>query len=151
MRVQRSVRLAACLLSGVLALAAFQTTDSGKEKAKDKEKASLQGRISNAVTGEALKKVTVLLNGHGKNVSAETDEKGQYLFENLEPGRYTLAAQKNGFAPGFYGARGNSLAGIPVELIKGQDMKDLNWKLSPNAVITGKVLDAEGEPIQNAW
>ena len=145
-----SVRLAVCLLSGVLALAAFQAADSDKEKAKDKEKASLQGKISNAATGETLKKVTVVVNGHGKNLTGETDEKGQFSFDNLDPGKYTLMGQKNGFAPGFYGARGNSLAGTPVEVIKGQDLKDLNWKLAPNAVITGKVLDADGEPIQNA-
>jgi hypothetical protein len=150
MLLRRSVRLAVCLLSGVLALAAFQTAESDKEEAKDKEKASLQGKISNAVTGEALKKVTVTLNGHGKNVTAETDEKGQFSFDGLDAGKYTLMGQKNGFAPGFYGARGNSLAGTPVELIKGQAMKELNWKLAPNAVITGKVLDADGEPIQNA-
>ncbi|HWC96742.1 MAG TPA: carboxypeptidase-like regulatory domain-containing protein [Candidatus Sulfopaludibacter sp.] len=150
MLIRRSVRLAVCLFSGVLALAAFQTAEADKEKAKDKEKASLQGKIVNAVTGEALKKVSVILSGHGKNVTAETDEKGQFSFDNVDPGRFTLMAQKNGFAPGAYGARGNSTSGTPVELARGQDLKDVNWKLAPNAVITGKVLDVDGEPIQNA-
>jgi protocatechuate 3,4-dioxygenase beta subunit len=142
MRIHTPIKLAACLLSGVLALAAFQTSD--------KEKASLAGKISNAVTGEAVKKANVILNGGGKSVSAETNEKGEFSFDNLEPGRYTLTAQKNGFALTAYGARGNSTAGTPLELAAGQQMKELNWKLPPNAVITGKVLDADGEPIQNA-
>jgi protocatechuate 3,4-dioxygenase beta subunit len=150
MRLHTPIKLAVCLLSGVLALAAFQTSDSDKEKAKDNNKASLEGKISHAITGEPVKKVNVILSGRGKNVTAETDDKGAFSFDNLEPGRYTLVAQKNGFAPGAYGARGNSMAGVPLNLAAGQQMKELNWKLLPNAVITGKVLDADGEPIQNA-
>ncbi len=144
MRIPTPVKQAACLLIGVLAAAAFQTPD------KPGMKASLEGRITNAVTGEAVKKVSVILAGHGPNSTLETDEKGVFLFDNLEPGRYTLMAQKNGFAPGYYGARGSTMAGMPLNLTAGQQMKELNWKLSPNAVITGKVVDAEGEPIQNA-
>ena len=150
MRLHTPIKLAICLLSGVLALAAFQTSDSDKEKAKDNNKASLEGKISHAVTGEPVKKVSVILSSRGKNTTAETDDKGAFSFDNLEPGRYTLMAQKNGFAPGAYGARGNSMVGTPLNLSAGQQMKGLNWKLLPNAVITGKVLDADGEPIQNA-
>ncbi len=150
MRLHTPINLAVCLLSGVLALAAFQTSDADKEKAKDNNKASLEGKISHAITGEPVKKVSVILSRRGKNTTAETDEKGAFSFDNLEPGRYTLVAQKNGFAPGAYGARGNSMAGTPLNLSAGQQMKGLNWKLLPNAVITGKVLDADGEPIQNA-
>ena len=142
-RVCSPLRLAACLLGGVLALAAFQTPAPQK-------KASLQGKVSGAVGGEPIKKATVMLSGHGSMSSTETNEKGEFLFENLEPGRYTLVAQKTGFAPGAYGARGNSMSGVPLNLTAGQEVKELNWKLSPNSVITGKVLDAEGEPIQNA-
>ncbi len=143
LRLPLPLRLAACLLGGMLVLSAFQTSDHEK-------KASLQGKISSAVTGEPIKKVNVILSGHGSNTTVETDEKGEFTFENLDPGRFSLMAQKNGFAPSAYGARGNSTAGMPLTLSAGQQMKELNWKLSPNSVITGKVLDAEGEPIQNA-
>lgn len=149
MRITTPVRLVVSLLGGVLALAAFQS-DSEKPKAQDKANASVEGKISHAITGEPIKKVTVTINGHGKNLTAETDDKGVFLFLDLEPGRYTLSAQKTGFAPGFYGARGNSLAGAPVELAAGQQMKEANWKLAPNAVISGKVLDEDGEAVQNA-
>jgi len=149
MRTRTSIKLAAGLLSGVLALAAFQTPNPDKEKARDPEKASLQGKISNAVTGEPIKKVSVILSGGG-NVTAETNEKGEFTFDNLNPGRYRLTARKNGFADGAYGARGKSNAGVPLDLAARQEMKEVNWKLAPNAVITGKVLDADGEPIMQA-
>jgi hypothetical protein len=119
MRFPTPIKLAACLLSGVLALAAFQTSDSDKEKVKDNNKASLEGKISHAITGEPVKKVSVILSSRGKNITAETDDKGVFTFDNLEPGRYTLAAQKNGFAPGAYGARGNSNGGDPAEPVRG--------------------------------
>ena len=40
--------------------------------------------------------------------------------------------------------------GATLSLIRQQHMTDLALKLTPQAVITGRILDAEGEPVENA-
>jgi protocatechuate 3,4-dioxygenase beta subunit len=124
--------------TGVLALHAFQ--------AKTEEaKGSIEGRVTNAVTGEALRRVALSLTGPGR-VTAETDENGRFAFQGLDPGRYALTAERAGFARQTYGARGSSTTGTPLILVAGQQMKDIFFKLAPAALISGRVLDEEGEP-----
>jgi hypothetical protein len=149
------MKLAACLLGGVLGLGAFQAAPpADKEKAKDQNLASLEGKVTDAATGAALKKVMLVLNrrgGSAPNTTTESDEKGQFQFVDLQPGRYTLAAQRAGYAPGFYGARGNAMVPATIELSVGQTMKDVSFKLTPNSVIAGKVLDEDGDPLPNVF
>src|ERR1700742_3204174 len=38
-------------------------------------------------------------------------------------------------------------AGTPIKLAPSQQLTDLNVALTPQAVITGKVIDADGDPI----
>src|SRR5579872_4399150 len=150
-RIPVYLKLAACLLAGVLALPAFQAA-ADKEKAKDPNLASLEGKVSDVKTGTALKKVMVVLTRRGGGDSPstfESDEKGQFHFYDLQPGRFALSAQRAGYAPGFYGARGNSMVGATIELSSGQAVKDIEFKLTPNSVIAGKVLDEDGDPMPN--
>ena len=153
MRLLRTARLTVCLAAGALTLAAFQATPA-TEKSKadqDADKPSIEGKVINATTGDPLKKVTLMLtkSSGGTPVSVETNDKGEFSFTALKPGRYMLLAQRNGFATQMYGARGNALSGTALLLSDGQHMKDLGFKLFPNSVIAGKVLDDDGEPMQN--
>lgn len=147
-----TMRLAVCLWGGVLALPAFQDRASGPaDKSKDKM-ASLDGKVVNSLSGDPLKKVTLLLQrtrGGGTPLTVETDEKGIFSFQDLEPGRYLLFGERTGYARQAYGARGNALSGTALLFSAGQQIKDLNFKLAPNSVISGKVLDEDGEGIPN--
>src|SRR5579872_4833241 len=149
-RIPVLIKFAAFLLCGVVTLPAFQAA-TDKEKGKDTSLASIEGKVVDIKTGVALKKANVILNRRGGDgpTTFESDEKGQFHFFDLKPGRYGLAAQRAGYAPGFYGARGNSMAGATIELVTGQAVKDLEFKLTPNSVIAGKVLDEDGEPMPN--
>jgi hypothetical protein len=48
-----------------------------------------------------------------------------------------------------YGARGSSLSAATLSVSAGQALKDLVLKLTPGAIISGKVLDEEGEPVMS--
>jgi Carboxypeptidase regulatory-like domain len=48
---------------------------------------------------------------------------------------------------GAYGARSSSAAGTRLKLDAGQSLKDLVIKLTPQAMIFGKVIDDDGEPV----
>jgi hypothetical protein len=153
MHTMKAARLMVCFAAGALTLAAFQANPAEKPKAEpDSGKASLTGKVVNAVSGDPLKKVKLMLTGSatgGSPISTETDDKGGFFFGDLKPGRYMLLAQRNGFAPQMYGARGNSMSGTLLVLSAGQQMKDLEFRIFPNSVIAGKVLDVDGEPLQN--
>lgn len=42
------------------------------------------------------------------------------------------------------------MVGTTINVAPGQELKDLSFKLTPQAVITGRVLDEEGEPLARA-
>lgn len=56
----------------------------------------IRGRVTDALTGEALAGAQVVLNG--KTV-AGADAKGNYFFENLQPGDYTVQVSYLGYLP----------------------------------------------------
>ena len=145
------LRLSA-LLGAAAAMAWSQANLNQPKTEAGKSTASLQGKVVNQTTGNPLKKTNLLLrpgNG-GKTLTAETDDQGAFSFPTVEPGRYTLTGERTGYAKQPYGARGAaSSAGSVLALTAGQEMKDLVFKLVPNAVISGRVLDEDGDPMAN--
>src|SRR6202011_1394836 len=123
---------------------------------KPEDKCSIEGAVLNAATGEALKKVNVVArplgrpgSGAGAGASAVLDAAGHYKIEGIDPGRYTLMANRTGFVNQTYGAKGPNRPGTPLTLTPGQNMKDATFKLTPHGVVTGRVLDEDGDPMAN--
>jgi protocatechuate 3,4-dioxygenase beta subunit len=120
-------------------------------------KGSVEGQVMNLKAGSPLKKATVQLvmmnaggGGGGRGPMpvrrvAETDEQGRFAFANLDPGKFQLSAERQGFLRQNYGARKYSGGGTPVLVAEGQNVKSIVFQLVPQAVITGKVLDEDGE------
>lgn len=114
---------------------------------------SIEGQAVNAITGEPVKKAQITMNSLGgratANLGAVTDATGRFVIENIEPGRYNLSAERNGFVRLQYGARGPGRPGAPLLLNPGQRTRDLVFRLVPQAVIAGHVVDEDGEPVEN--
>jgi len=121
-----------------------QTAD---EKAKSQAK--LQGQVINQVTGEPVRKANLGLKPEsgGATLKAATDNEGKFSIENIDPGRYTLGADRQGFVTQNYGARRPSGPGTTLELKTSQVLKDLSFKLTPQGVIAGRVIDDDVEPV----
>ncbi len=69
-------------------LSLYGTQATAPEKPKD-EKCSIEGRVLNSVTGEAVRKATLMLLGAGTGMTptkTETEENGQFSFQGLEAG-----------------------------------------------------------------
>ena len=115
---------------------------------------AIEGQAVNALTGEPLKKVQVTMNNLGGRSNttpgAVTDAGGRFVIESIDPGRYNVSAERNGFVRFQYGARGPGRPGAPLTLSAGQHMRDLVFRLTPQGVITGKIVDEDGEPVENA-
>jgi protocatechuate 3,4-dioxygenase beta subunit len=116
---------------------------------------SVEGQVVNAVTGEPVKKAEVSMNGRvARRIAvafgATSDATGRFVIENVDPGQYNLSAERNGFVRQQYGARGPDRAGSPLTLNPGQNARDLVFRLLPQGVITGHVVDEDGEPVEYA-
>ncbi len=152
----RWFRVPAKAAAGLLALAlgvyAFQDKPAqSKTETAPAPKCSLEGTVVDSRTGTPIKDASLLLareTGTGAMGSAKTDEKGHFLFKDLEAGRYMLIGDHPRYARQTYGSRNGLMGGTYLALTAGQELKDLTFKLLPNGVVSGKVLDPDGEPLQ---
>jgi len=122
---------------------------------------SLKGQVVDALSGEPIRQVALTLTIVENNaqlaerrdrpprIRTTSDSAGNFLFRNLPPGRYQLQGEKTGYVMAAYSDRPGQirtlLSGKP-----GQDLTGIVFKLIPQGVIAGKVLDEFGEPMANA-
>jgi hypothetical protein len=139
------------LLLPVLQLLLWGQAPVGQGSAVQLQENSIEGRVVNAVTGEPVGKATVsVLSSPAANFRvgaatfASTDAAGRFLVRGLAAGRYALTASKPGFvhAPGS-GIESTSLAG-------GQQVTGVVLRLTPGGVLTGRIVDEDGDPVVRA-
>jgi protocatechuate 3,4-dioxygenase beta subunit len=112
--------------------------------------ASIDGTVVDAKLGKPVKDVTLLAalaTGGGTPASTKTDETGHFQLKNLTAGSYLLIADHPRYARQTYGSRNGLLGGTPLTLTIGRELKELTFKIQPNAVASGRVLDEDGEPM----
>jgi len=127
-----------------------QTADP--QPARPEDKCSIEGRALNAQTGDPVRKAHIRLysiDGRNNNYSATTDAGGHYTVQEVDPGSYSLFAERNGFIQTEYGAHGTNRAPAAVTLNPGQRVRDISFRLIPQGVISGRVLDEDGEPLEH--
>ena len=103
---------------------------------------SVEGAVSNSVTGEPIKKAMVSLGG---KYTATTDAAGHFHFDDVASGAYAMGADKDGFQEPNLGW------GQPTATVaEGQHVQDVALKLVPFGSASGHVLDEDGDPIARA-
>lgn len=110
----------------------------------------ISGLVVKLAGGEPLRKTRVLLRSEEertRTISAVTDAGGRFALKGIEPGRYKLTVSRNGFVQQEYGQRKPTDPGAVLTLRPGQEIKDLLFRLIPSAVIAGRILDEDGEPL----
>ena len=108
----------------------------------------IEGRVINSATGEPLRKAEVQLHGGpGGEMSATTDASGNFAIDQVPPGSYNLTAQHQNFAIQSYGARRSGMPGSKISVSAGQRVSGLEFRLIPFGVISGKVVDEDGDPV----
>jgi len=132
----------------VLALSLLQTPQKGKPPAEPgSQTATIERRVLKAGTDEPLKKAWVTLyklQGEQRPGGTSTDSSGRFTLKGIEPGRYQLWAQRNGYVQQAYGQRGSERSGTTLTLSPGQTLSDIVFRLVPAAVISGRVFDLQG-------
>lgn len=113
-------------------------------------KCSIEGRVVKAGNGEPLKKARVTLRkaeGRDQPNTIATDADGRFMLKDIEPGRYQLWVERNGYVRQEYGQPNPNRPGTALTLQKGQRVRDVLFRLLPAAVIAGRVVDEDHEPL----
>jgi protocatechuate 3,4-dioxygenase beta subunit len=99
---------------------------------------------------EPLKNARVrLLSQDDRNSSRTvvTDSGGRFELRGISPGRYRLTVNRDGFVTQAYGQRKPDDPGAILNLRPNQELKDLLFRLVPSAVIAGRVINDDGDPM----
>ncbi len=115
---------------------------------------TVAGRVLSSVNNSPLAGATVLLristDGPAKSYSADSGSDGRFLITGIPPGVYELAASK----PGFESRPSHRLNmppdSLPVTVAAGNAAPPLAIRLTPDGVITGRVIDEDGDPVRHA-
>ncbi|MFN7935528.1 MAG: carboxypeptidase-like regulatory domain-containing protein [Bryobacteraceae bacterium] len=105
----------------------------------------MQGAIRNSATSQPVHKASILLapaqaaDDWQRTLTATSDSAGNFAFANITPGKYRLRVIRQGFLtldhPTIY------------DFSTPQQRKDIDIRLTPHGVIAGRILDADGEPL----
>lgn len=109
--------------------------------------ARVEGTVANAATGEPVRKAEVTLYRTGNTYSATSDAAGKFAIEDVPPGTYRLRCSRAAFLPAHYGGRGAASFGVPLTLAAGQEVNDLAFRLTPEGVIAGRIVDEDGDAV----
>jgi hypothetical protein len=75
-----------------------------------------------------------------------TDDAGRFEFRDLPAGRFVVSVTKPGYVATTYGASRPQTPGLTIALLDGERVSDLRIRLPRGAVITGRVVDEQGQP-----
>jgi hypothetical protein len=153
------------MLRRFLVISAAIATSLCAQPSTENRAGVMAGQVLNSKTGEPVRRASISVRpssppggGSGAIMStippapyaATTDAEGKFRIEKVDPGTYRISVERQGFVRQEYNAAGRSGAftiGTPVQLAAGQELKNLEIKMTPQAVITGRVLDEEGEAV----
>lgn len=112
------------------------------------EPSRVEGQVVDAASGQPLRKAAVIVRS---NVSGQdgwavyTDEAGHFTFLGLANGTWQVQVEKTGYVP-----LGTGQKEQPWRIVEGTAIKDVTLRLTRAGVVTGRVLDTDGEPVAGA-
>ena len=114
----------------------------------EEDRAQLAGTVRDSVTGAPCKGMEVLLEPAGgpANYMTAANANGAFSFTSVESGNYRIALHRQGYRylPG-------NQANLLIHLEPGQKLGGIDLSAVPLGSISGTVIDAEGEPVVEAW
>jgi hypothetical protein len=129
-------------LSFVATTAFAQTTSP-----KNTSGTSIQGKVIQDPGRQPIGKANLELNRENRasEYSATTDSEGQFRIDDIKPGRYAVVIKRPGFVQ-----RGGTRS-ISIAVLPGQATTDFIFHMRPAAVITGKIVDVDGDPMRGVF
>jgi hypothetical protein len=109
------------------------------------------GYVVRQGTGEPLPGAQLNLRraeGRGQALAAVADLQGRFVIGNIPAGEYRLEVERTGYVDHEYGQVSPNRPGTVLVLAPGQQVNDLVVNMVPTGVITGRVYDANGAPLE---
>jgi protocatechuate 3,4-dioxygenase beta subunit len=134
-------------LALLLAISVYAQKNSKPPK---EDTCSVSGMVIKMADSAPLRKAHLILRSledPNRTVAAVTNADGRFALKDIEPGSYRLKVTRVGFVADEYGRRNSDAPGAILTLHAGQDLKDLQFRLIPAGVISGKIYDDDGEPL----
>lgn len=112
-------------------------------------RARIVGRVL-STEGRPLSRAIVTAQKLGGSAlfQAKTDRSGRYAMD-VEPGRYIIRAEKGGYVTSEYRVEEASLEPTPMMVEAGKSVT-VDLRLPRGGVITGRIVDEDGEPVVGA-
>ena len=143
MRRWMSIPIGLWLMSGGLIFGSPQAVS-------EPSRARVSGRVLSTEGKPLSRAVVVAQRREGSAMfQAKTDRSGRYMLE-VEPGTYLIRAEKGGYVTSFYSVEGVSSEPTPVTVEAGKSVT-IDLRLARGGVITGRIVDEDGEPLVGAF
>jgi hypothetical protein len=130
----------------MMAAAAIVPAQQAAPPRADEKPASVTGEVRNAMSGMPIERAHISLrrynNGGWEKYGALTNSEGKYTIAGIPAGTYQVTLDRVGFVPPLEVTRG------AVVLKAGEKKDDFKVKLVPVGAISGRVVDAEGQPVE---
>jgi Carboxypeptidase regulatory-like domain len=147
MRALRIAAILSCCLFAGRFLAAAQVADQPQSFTGPYRVA---GVVVSKLDGHPLAQARIVLADTKSPQSFQvilTSEDGRFDFATVPAGKFSLSGAKRGFIPAAYNQHDQFSTAIVTGA--GVDTANLVLKLTPNATISGKILDEAGEPVRH--
>jgi protocatechuate 3,4-dioxygenase beta subunit len=108
--------------------------------------------VSDEGPGHPVRRAIVQLTGTAIRMPKQvvSDDAGRFAFTGLSEGRFSIVVNKAGYVRSYAGARRPWRSpGVPIELAAGERKTNVVAVLQRGGVISGRVLDDQGQPLQN--
>jgi protocatechuate 3,4-dioxygenase beta subunit len=130
----------------VITLVVCAFAAAAQDQPEDAKFGRVAGSVVESKSGEAIRKALVLLrrDPNSPAIGALTDASGKFAFRKLEPGSYTVAVERDGWVT----ARESKT--ITTSVTAGQAAPAVTLKMVKTAAISGRVVDADGDPLAGA-
>jgi len=107
---------------------------------------SIRGKVLQEPGKQPIRKASVQLNertgSSALQYSAMTDSEGQFTIDDVQSGQYVVVVERTGFVQSNTGSRLTTISVQP-----GAGKTDFIFHMQPAAIITGKIVDLDGDPI----
>jgi hypothetical protein len=137
----------------VVLLAAVAAAQTPPAPGKPLDNAVIDGTVVKDPGSEPVKKAVIELIAEiipgepGGNHTAVTGVDGKFHIEGILPGRYHLFVERTGFLE--VSRHHTRSEGRVLTLTAGQELKDIEIRLQSAAVVQGRVVDEDGDPLPN--
>ena len=118
-----------------------------------KDKAVFAGKVSNSVTGEAVANAAIRLGpvkGEQPGYSGRAGVDGRFRFEAIAPGDYHIEVTARGYTDARTVIMQAGRDSFILHFEPKQSITDASVLLDAEAVVTGRVTDAQGEALPDA-